>query len=430
MPHKSNRLEYLLFAAYLVLFAWLVTRVRFFRETGLTPAQLVIIFLLKVMAGIFYGWIGVYYWQLAQMVDTWAYHYESLKEYELLLKDPVQFATSLFHNTYENGYTNFLTSENSWWNDLKANFVIKILAIFNLFSFGNYFTNIIFYSFISLFGPVAMYRVMKDVFQRQKLAVLLATFVVPSFIYWTSGIHKDGLIFLGFALITYHIYFGLKQGFAWYRYFFILLGFTLVLVMRNFLILPLLPSLLAWVLAHKLKFRPALVFASVFVVSLILFFGGRKLHHNLDFPASVAIKQQEFMKLGGNSAVHVDTLRPTVAGFVHNAPQAFLISTIRPYPSDVRHLLSLAAAAEINFLLLLFVVFLFYRLKPIRLTPFLCFCLFFSFAVLMMVGYSVNILGAIVRYRSIIFPYLIVPMAALTDWKRIFGAASQYIDIK
>ncbi len=84
-------MEHLLFAAYLVLFAWLVTKVKFFTNAGLTPAQLIICFLLKVLAGIFYGWIGVYYGELAQMVDTWAYHYESLTEYQLLLEDPSRF---------------------------------------------------------------------------------------------------------------------------------------------------------------------------------------------------------------------------------------------------------------------------------------------------------------------------------------------------
>ncbi|MGZ3998646.1 MAG: hypothetical protein ACXVKM_13315, partial [Flavisolibacter sp.] len=145
------------------------------------------------MAGIFYGWIGIYYGQMAQMIDTWAYHVESLKEYHLLTTHPVDFFTSLFHNSYEGGYTNFLSSRNSWWNDVKANFFIKIIAIFDLFSFGNYYVNVIFYSFISLFGPMAVYRIMKDVFPRQKVPLLIAVFLVPSFIYWTSGLHKEGL---------------------------------------------------------------------------------------------------------------------------------------------------------------------------------------------------------------------------------------------
>jgi hypothetical protein len=36
-----------------------------------------------------------------------------------------------------------------------------------------------------------------------------------------------------------------------------------------------------------------------------------------------------------------------------------------------------------------------------------------------MIGYSVNNLGAIVRYRSILFPLLLAPMAAKIDWSRI-----------
>jgi hypothetical protein len=272
---------------------------------------------------------------------------------------------------------------------------------------------------------------MKEVFPTRKLAVLLATFLAPSFIFWTSGLHKDGFIFLGFALITYHIYFGFRENrLRWYRIPLVLLGFLLVLVLRNFLVLPLLPSLAGWFLAQKVRMHPALVFGAVFIIALLVFFGAGKLHPQLDFPNSVSIKQKEFMKLGGNSAVKVDTLQPTFGSFVRNAPQAFAISTIRPYPSDVRHLLSLAAALEINFLLFLFLIFLLYRHKPVSLTPFHYFCLFFSFSVLMMVGYSVNILGAIVRYRSIIFPFLIVPMIALTDWRRIISSARGYIELK
>jgi hypothetical protein len=413
-------LEHLLFAAYLILFAWLITKVKFFTNSGLTTSQLIIIFLLKVMAGIFYGWIGVYYGQMAQMVDTWAYHYESIKEYHLLKTDPGEFFSSLLRNTYEGGYTNFLISKNSWWNDLKANFFIKIMALFNLFSFGHYYINLIFYSFLTLFGPVAIYRVMQNVFPTRRIAVLLATFLIPSFIYWTSGLHKDGFIFLGFALIAYHLYFGFKEKkFSFYRVTAIFFGFILVLILRNFLILTLIPAIIAWVLATKLRYKPIAVYSVVYLVTGFIFFTAKYVHPKFDLPEAVVIKQKEFLSLGGGSAVAVNELKPTFTSFLQNAPQAFALSTIRPYPSDVHHLLSLAAAMEINILLLLFVVFLFWRKNGVSLNPFLLFCLFFSFSILMMIGYSVNVLGAIVRYRSIVFPFLIVPMIATIDWTKI-----------
>jgi hypothetical protein len=372
------------------------------------------------MAGIFYGWIGIYYGQMAQMIDTWAYHVESLQEYKLLISHPVDFFTSLFRNNYEGGYTNFLTSHNSWWNDVKANFFIKVMAVFNLFSFGNYYINVIFYSFLSLFGPVAIYRVMKDIFPSKKTPVLIATFLVPSFLYWTSGLHKEGLIFLGLSLIIYHFYFGLKENkFPAYRILLITIGFLLVIILRNFLALALFPPLIAWLSCRKIQLKPVIVFTAVFALFLTLFFTIKYIAPGIDPPNSVVTKRQEFIQLQGHSSVAVNELRPTFKSFLKNAPQAFSLAILRPYPSDVQHLLSLAAAIEISVILLLFLVFLFWRKNGIPLSPVLLFCLFFSLGVVFMIGFSVNNLGAIVRYRSIVFPLLIAPMAAKINWERI-----------
>ena len=156
-------MEYLLFTGYLILFAWLVTKVKFFTLSGLTKPQLVIFFLLKVIAGIFYGWIGVYYGGLAQMLDTWGFHTNSIAEYKLLFSNPGEYFTNLFHNPYQGGVEKFLGIKDSYWNDAKGNFFIKFLSVFNIFSQGYYYINVIFYSFVTLFGPIALYRVMKDV---------------------------------------------------------------------------------------------------------------------------------------------------------------------------------------------------------------------------------------------------------------------------
>ena len=409
-----------MFAAYLVLFSWLVTRNRFFLASGLSKPQLLILFLLKVMSGILYGWIGVYYGELAKMVDTWAYHYESLQEYNLLKSNPGEFFTNILRNPYGDGYTRFLASENSWWNDLKANIFIKLLAVFNLASFGNYYTNVIFYSFITLFGPVALFRVMLDVFRVNRLALILGAFLVPSFLYWTSGLHKDGLIFLAIALVIYAVYVILKTGrLQFLHLFFIVTGLLMVITLRNFLIIPLLPALFAWVAASKLKAKPWLVFAGTYAVFILFFFTARYIHPRLNFPEEVAARQEAFLGLGGGSAVEVSRLQPSFSSFVRNTPASLALSTIRPYPADVNHLLSLAAATEINFLLLLALFCLIYRRSRFATSPFILFCLFLSFSVLLMIGYTVNILGAIVRYRSIVLPLLMVPVVAQANWKKI-----------
>lgn len=408
----------LLFAAYLILFAWLVTKVKFFTKSGLTNSQLVILFLLKVMAGIVYGWIGANYAGMAKMVDTWVYHYEAIQDYQLLKTHPWEFFTNIFYSPYPDKYANFF-GENSWWNDLKGNFFIKILALFDVISFGHYYINVVIYSFVSLFGPIPLYRVMKDVFPSKKIVILLATFFIPSFLFWTSGLHKDGLIFVGFAFVFYQIYFGFKRGFSFKRILLIVFGLILVLGLRAFYIVPLVPALLAWILAERLKPKPILIYSIVYVAFAILFFTARYVSPKFDFPAAVSAKQKAFINLTGGSSIKVNPVEPTLGSFIVNAPQAVSLAILRPYPTDVHHLLSLAAAIEIDFLLLLFLVFLFWRKNGTPVNAFLLFCIFFSTSVLLMVGYTVNNLGAIVRYRSVVIPFLIVLIAAKIDWQRI-----------
>ena len=414
-------MDYLLFIVYLLLFSWLVTRIGFFKKTGLSKPQLVIIFLLKVIAGIFYGWMGQYYGGLAQMVDTWNYHHHGLLEYQLLESDPKEYLTNLFYDPYNNEGTNsFFNSSNSYWNDLKANVFVKIISIFDIFSFGYYYVNVIFYAFISLFGSIAFYRVMADVFPGQKNIVLFSIFV-PSFLYWGSGIHKEGLIFTGIALIIFHVYFANREKkLGIKRLVGILLGLFILFLLRNFILVIVFPAVLAWVLANKRPKHGLAMFAAVYLFFTIAFFTLRYVYRGFDFPQAVVNKQEAFMQLIGGSSIPANRLEPNVLSFIKNTPQAISLSALRPYPSDVRHLLSLAATVETELILLLFVLFLIVRRKNnIRSKNAIYFCIFFSLSLLLTIGFTVNNLGAIVRYRSIVLPLLISIMAAQTDWKMI-----------
>jgi hypothetical protein len=414
-------LDYLLFVAYLISFAWLVTKVKFFSRSGLSHPQLIIVFLLKVMAGIFYGWIGLYYGNLAQMVDTWGFHYNGIQEYHLLYSNPHEYFVNLFRNPYKSGVSKFFDSNDSYWNDLKGNVIIKILSIFNIFSFGHYYVNVIFYSFITLFGPIAIYRVMADVFPARKIPILLATFLVPSFLYWTSGIHKEGLIFTGIGLVIYSIYFGIKEKrFGIKRIICLLTGLLLILVLRNFIIVIIIPAILAWLLASRWPKYGLAIFSGMYVLFGILFFTVRYINPGFDFPRAVVNKQQAFIKLqGGTSSIPIKELQPNAISFLKNTPQAINLSAVRPYPSDVHHILSLAAAMEIDSLLLIFILFLFWRTNGLKSRNLIYFCIFFSLSLLLAIGFSVNNLGAIVRYRSVMIPLLVVPMVAQINWKKI-----------
>lgn len=414
-------MDYLLFVAWLVGLCWIITRIRFFTATGLTKAQLISIFLLKAMAGIFYGWIGIYYGGLAKMQDTWSFHFLGIEEFNLLFSHPREYFTNMFSDPYQEANMPFLSGSNSYWNDLKGNFFIKILSVFNILSAGNYYVNVLFYSAVSLVGPLAFYRVMRDIFPEKKNLVLMATFLVPSFLYWTSGLHKEGLLFTGICLLVYAIHFSLRNR-RWNARRIIagLTGVLLLITLRNFVLLLLLPALLAWVLSHRRPEKSALIFGSVYGVTLLLFFLLPYLDPRLDFPQAVVNRQQDFLQMvPGGSTIDVKPLEPHAGSFLRNTPQALDLTVLRPNPGDVRHILSLAAAIEINVLLLLFVVFVFFHTRTRQASDVLYFSLFFAITLLLAIGFTSNNLGAIVRYRSIIMPFLVVPMLARIDWKRL-----------
>lgn len=356
------------------------------------------------------------------MIDTWNFHHNSLIEYRMLLNDTQEYFTNLFNDPYnKEGIDSFFGSKDSYWNDLKSNVFIKVLSVFNIFSFGHYYVNVIFYAFVSLFGPIAIYRVMADVFPSQKNIVLLTTFFIPSFFYWTSGIHKEGLIFAGIALIIYHIYFGNKEKkFGLKRWMGIMLGLLILLLLRNFVLVIIIPAIIAWLLANKWPRYGLACFATVYVFCSIAFFTLRYIDLRLDFPQAVVSKQQAFIKIVGNSSIPIKELEPTAFSFLKNMPQAITLSAVRPYPSDVHHLLSLAATIETELILFLFLLFLFFRRRNVTYSKnILYFCVFFSASLLLAIGFSVNNLGAIVRYRSIMIPLVVILMTTQIQWEKL-----------
>lgn len=148
---------------------------------------------------------------------------------------------------------------------------IKVLSVFNIFSFGHYYINVIFYSFITLMGPIAIYRVMTDVFP-PKNDCSAGNIPCSFFLYWTSGIHKEGLIFTGISLVIYCIYFGTKEKrFGIKRILCLIIGLLLVLALRNFIIIILIPAIVAWLIANQRPKYGLAIFSSLYLLFGILF---------------------------------------------------------------------------------------------------------------------------------------------------------------
>lgn len=410
-------MSYLLFFFYLVAFCWLISYINFFKEPGLNRRILICLFLVRVIAGLVNGYINIHYYQ---DTDIASFQQKGIAEYQLLFHNTSEYFTNIFHSN--NGYSGFLEISDSYWNDTRSNLIVKMLSVFDIFSGKNFYINTLFYNFFIFFGAVSLYKVFIKILPSYSFVLIACIFILPSLIYFTSGIHRDGLLFLSVSMIMYHVSFMLRnKRKSWKRIFMALIFLLLVMLLRNFVFITLAPALISWIVAEQKPKYAFVIFLGIYFLVAILFFSSGLLSPEFDLPAHVSSRQLAFIEIGkgGASAININPLYPNFRSFLNNAPQALNHSLMRPYLTEHLNFLYIPAGLEIFLYEILFLLFIFFRKKNIDISPTIYFSCLFSISMFLVIGYTIPIIGAIARYRSIYFPLLLIPVICYTDWNRL-----------
>jgi len=410
-------MSYLLFPAYLLMFSSLLyflsakNYIRVNRNTAVAS------FLLKVTLGCFYGYIFLHYYHGD---DTWKYYFQSLDETALLKSDPLRFFTSLFDLNNETRYSSLFESVGSFWKELEYVLLIKLIAIFNVFSGNEYYINVIWFSFLSFWGGYYFYRLFSSVFPKYEKSMALVFFFFIPLVFWTSGIRKDGLILLFMALIFYHFYFFLKSG-QWKRLIVILISLFMLFLIRSFLTLTIIPALIAWWIAEKYRIASWKVFLAVYGFCLVLFFVSARVGP-VNFPQKISERQQDFFRLKGGSEVQLDSLGTDFSDYLKILPQAANHVFIRPYPGETSSLLYKFSMLESWGMVIMFILAVVYPatdLRKIIATPIVLTLIFYGLSNYLLIGYTIPFLGAIVRYRIIFETLFLAIIIRCTGWNKI-----------
>ena len=404
-------MHYLLFTFYLAIACFIINRNRFIKSTGLSDAAIMGLFLAKIAAGILAGWMFARYYP--QGNDYWNLNDFGIKEYGVMVNDPKTFFTDILNSFFLNyGDQGLFSAASSFWIHLKNNILIKFLSFFNIFSQGNYYINSIFFNFFGFFGPVALYKVFIHLYADKKLPVTAGCFLLPSTLFFSSGINKDNIFFTLLCIFCYAVFFLLKDRFTKKRFFISLICFAGILLIRNYVALIMLPGLIAWILCNKYAFSKLKTFSITYITTAALLVLLPLLNHTLNVAKVIAQKQQDFFALGSaNSQIRTDTLSATATGILQNAPQAFNHGFLRPYLWETKTAFTILQAIEITGYLLLFVLYLFfYQKKTKDINSILPFLIITSCLLLLLIGYIVPNTNTLVRYRSIYLPFLLTPL--------------------
>lgn len=396
-------MSYVLFIVYVMAGWWLLSTCSFVKRSGLSRTAWTFGYCLKISAGVAVGWLSAYY--SPEGSDYWMIHRESLINYEMLKESPVAFFTELFSSPYGH-YSGYFDSVGSYWTDLKNNLVIKTAAIVNLFSGGNYYVNSVFFNVPGFLAHIAIYRMFRRFYPQHSSALFIGAFLLPSALYFSSGIHKDAFLFIGVAGLMYASITPDKINTK--KRWMIFGSLVLIALVRSYVLAALIPAILAYRLS--VHYRQSL---SYFFVYTLVLEGALWAHFYTSFsPVKIITqKQQAFLALPeARSQIALDTLHGNGVDLITAFPQAASNVTTQPrwWEDTVPNSLIIPSLEWYAYLLVLGIGLIFYRRNKLPLQP-LFTCLLFVLPLLLLIGYIVPNSGSIVRYRALYLPYLIPP---------------------
>jgi hypothetical protein len=420
-------MELSLCAAYAALFVYLIRRSAFFRDPEIPTGWLQVAFLLKVIAGSVLGFVYYHHYRDSYTSDTIKFFNDSRLLFDTLHEHPFDFfrmLTGIDGNAAE--LRPYYERMSAWlnrdvlFNDNKT--IIRLNAFFHFFSMGHYYVHVVLINMLSFTGLYALYRALSVLTAGRRRLYFVVLFLLPSLLFWGSGLLKDGfmLFALGMAVFAFS---RITSNGAERRTVSLFIGGLFILLFTKFyVIMTVLPGFTAWYLSRKTGGAKALgMFSAVYALSLVIGFNLYRVRPEYDLAELIYWKQHNFLaqadRLNPASRFPIPELEHGAGSILMNAPAACLRSLLHPMVTDRPENPMVVAAGLENLLLLCFLLLLTikcfgskYRVQATDL-----FSLFFCISILTLTGLITPVLGAMVRYKIVIFPFLLYLWVRLLD---------------
>lgn len=424
----------LLALGYTALLLLLMQRSRFFTEVpGLPMRWIAGVFLLKILAGTALWAIYTYLYTDRATADVFKYFDDSAHMFKALHERPVDYLRMLFGigNDTPEFLARYYAEMNNWERHFESNLyndahtIIRYNAVVRLISFGEFHVHTVVSAFLSLTGMVGIHRAFVRSLPGLERILAAVVFLLPSVLFWASGVIKECLLFFGLGLLIYLLDRLFRERIRWYDA--PLLAFILVLLffLKFYVLMSMIPALVLFAWARRSK-RPWLGVKALFVYSTFILLG-LNLHHlipGLDVLGILTMKQRDFiglaLKMNSGSFVMPELLLPDPLLFIGQAPYALYITLLGPLVHAGPGALGLISAGE-NLAFVLFLVgCIIYRRSwtNVDRTLVISLCCYVVMLALV-IGWTTPVMGAIVRYRTPLLPFLLIIGLLLVDRERV-----------
>jgi len=371
---------------------------------------LVLLFLVKLVAGAAYGYLFTKLPNYAQNADTWRLFFAGVSEKQWLLQNPGAWLADIYTPRYSDD-AGMLATQNSLLNDLKDVLVVKCIAIFNLLSGSRYYVNLIFFNYLFLFGQVALAIVWSKVFKLQHAGIMLiAVCLWPSVLFWSSGFHRDGMLlhFLGWASwLCWNIWQAKRVTLLQVLTLAICLLF--ILLFRNYVAVFFIGAASVAFVVHRFSMHAKKIVVVGLVLALVALLALSKLDAQFSLPTLLAERQSSFLALEGQSKMEPLPLNDSWVSLAGLLPQAVLRATMVPPIAAPFRISDLPFSLENVLWMLSILPAIFYtknKMTSPEVNAWISFTMLLVAFTLIITGYTIPFATAIIRYKSLMWPFI------------------------
>jgi hypothetical protein len=410
--------EALLVVGYALLFCWWVGASPFFRLRGAPAWWPMAILLSKFAAGTALWYVYTYVHTDRATADIYRYFDDGRILFDALAENPGDFLRMLtgigddaphirrvYYEVMNNWYRQY---ESGLHND--AHTMIRASAVMHLFSFGHYHVHTLFACMFSMIGLTALHTSLAPLLPGQHRALAMSVFLLPSVLFWGSGAIKEPLLLCGLGLFVSA---SVGDYQAKRRLVFGTLGLALLIMLKVYVLLSLLPSLLAYWWCRRSTGAVARKFLLTAAACTGLVLGVGHMFPACDVLEFMRVKQKDFIGVAvatqAGSYLELKPLSATMLSFTRAIPHALYMTFLSPLTLGGQSSLALISALE-TMLLLAAVGLALFRRKPWTEVdkPLLGLCVGFCVTLALVIGWTTPVVGALVRYRVPLLPFLLV----------------------
>ena len=121
------------------------------------------------------------------------------------------------------------------------------------------------------------------------------------------------------------------------------------------------------------------------------------------------------------SRILMERLKPTMGSFFRACPMSIINSVFRPFLFEANTTMTMMAAIENTILFLFISLSIVFHKKNRENKELLYLCLMFAFIALLITGLTTPVLGAIVRFKVPILPFLLIAALWVLDKEKLFS---------